>query len=309
MPFGNVSAGNHDDGLHEGDAKRDVDNGVAGLNNNGSLIVPGDSLLPTLSIADKCFISDRTSGELMLEFFRYGERSWRVATEFNGSLYEVLHRGLSNQPNHYAGLDSYGHLSPLVHPPTEAITDISMGATHPFARSLLNGNGTYTDDTTNGYLIISSGAAAIGYSVFEYIRDLELAGYHTTVSMEIAYHNVGISGDHIGYFGFKDDFTTKDNLQCAMVEQIQANTCEFITGAAGAATKTAITALNAGDTVSVLMETGRCICYVNGVVEAVHSTNLPTSTNLKAGLAAHVDAAGGSPRQYGVVGFNVARSG
>lgn len=308
MPFGNVSAGNHDDGLHEGDAKRDVDNGVAGLNNNGNLIAPGDSLLPTLGLADKCFISDRTSGELMLEWERLSSRTWVMRTEVGGTPYDILNTSHANQAFRYAGLDAYGHISPLVHPPTEAITDISMGATHPFARSLLNGNGSYTDDTTNGYLTVSSGSASIGYSVFEYIRDLQLAGYHTVVSMEIAYHNAGVSGDHIGYFGFKDDFTAQDNLQCAMVEQVHAGTCEFITAAAGAATKSTITALDAGDTVAVLMESGNCICYVNGIVEAVHTTNLPTSTNLKAGLAAHVDAAGVSPRQYGVAGFNIARS-
>ena len=309
MPFGNTTQGNHDMDMHVGDALRDVDNGVAGLDNNGSLIVPGDSLLPTLSIADKCFISDRTTGELMLEFHRLSVNNWACYVESGGIRSLVMLKAYANQPFQFAGLDAYGHIDPLVHPPTEAITDISMGASHPFARSLLNGNGSYTDDTTNGYLTISSGSALVGYSVFEYIRDLQLAGYHTAVSMEIAYHNAGVSGDHIGYFGFKDDFTTQDNLQCAMVEQVQADTCEFITGAAGAATKTAITALDAGDTVAILMETGECTCYVNGVVEAVHTTNLPTSTNLKAGLAAHVDAAGVSPRQYGVAGFNIARSG
>lgn len=309
MPFGSVSTGEHDDGLHNGSAKRDVEGGLAGLDSEGDLLGLHDTIRFPRGLLDKCFLVDRTSSEPMLEFHRQLARTWALYVEYNSALYRVIDTHLADIPGYYAGLDEYGHLNPLVHPPTESITDISMGVTHPFARSLLGGNGSYTDDTTEGYLLVSSGTASIGYSVFEYIRNLQVAGYHTVVSMEIAYHNAGVSGDHIGYFGFKDDFTAQDYIQCCMVEQVHAGTCEFVTGATVGQTKTAITALDQGDTVAILMESGRCICYVNGVVEAVHTTNLPTSTDLKAGLAAHVDAVAISPRQYGVAGFNIARSG
>lgn len=299
----------HDGSIHIGDAQRDVVGGVAGLDSNGDILGQGDSIRFPRGVTDVAHLVDRTSDETMIEFRRLANRHWLPYIEINSSFFRIISTSDFDKPNGYAGTDPYGHISALVHPPTEAITDISMGETHPFATSILNGNGSYTDDNAAGYFRISSGNSLIGYSIFQYNRDLVLAGYHTVVSMEITEHNAGVSGDHIGYFGFKEDFTAQDVVQCCMVEQVHDESCKFITGPAAGSTETVITQLGQGDSVSVLMESGRAICYINGIVEAVHTTQLPTSTTLKAGLAAHADAVATSPRQYGVSGFNIARSG
>lgn len=299
----------HDGGVHVGDAQRDVEGGVAGLDVDGNLLTKGGKIYIPRDIAESVFIVDRTSGDNLLEIVRESSQTVSIYQSVLGGRYRMLSTYHADAPGFYASLDAQGHLNPLVHPPTEAITDISIGETHPFATSILNGNGSYTDDNAAGYFRISSGNSLIGYSIFQYNRDLVLGGYHTVVSMEITEHNAGVSGDHMGYFGFKEDFTAQDVVQCCMVEQVHDESCKFITGPAAGSTETVITQLGQGDSVSVLMESGRAICYVNGIVEAAHTTNLPTSTTLKAGLAAHADAVAVSPRQYGVSGFNIARSG
>lgn len=72
MPISGGTAGAHDDAMHQGSAKRDVPNGVAGLEGLGDLIVPNDSMYLARSAIDNIIIRERTSAEMIAYFNRVG---------------------------------------------------------------------------------------------------------------------------------------------------------------------------------------------------------------------------------------------
>ena len=72
MPFSGGTAGAHDDAMHQGNAKRDVADGLAGLGPLGELLAPGSDLVLTRDGSENIELIERTSGEIVARWTRIG---------------------------------------------------------------------------------------------------------------------------------------------------------------------------------------------------------------------------------------------
>lgn len=309
MPFGNVSTGAHNDGLHIQSAKRDQALGVAGLDNQGNLLALHDTLYIPRGLIDKTFITDRTSGDLLLEFERIASRDYVLRMEVAETAYDILNESMKDAIGGYAGLDLSGYLKPDVYPYAFLTTDLSFGVTHPLISAVTTGNAAVADNGASGFFYVDCGDSLQGYGIFKYNRSHGVRSYASGMSAEIASMYKGAGGSRTGYIGFKLDFTSIDRLQCIMVEQASDGSCNFITGGAAASTVTSIPEIVSRSSVQIGFKTGVAVCVVDGVVVATHTDNLPTDNSMNAGIAAHGNAAVTTNLTYSIAGFNVSRSG
>ena len=72
MPFSGGTSGAHDDAMHQGNAKRDVADGLAALDASGFVLAKGAGIAFPRSGSDDVHIYERTSGEEAYAFHRVG---------------------------------------------------------------------------------------------------------------------------------------------------------------------------------------------------------------------------------------------
>ena len=110
MPLSGGMAGPHDDSLHQGNAKRDVANGLAGLDAQGDLIAVGDTLELYRDPFNGVYFVDRKSGEKFLEVERLAGNDYEFSVMISGTLRRILNITNKNVANGIAALDAAGSL-------------------------------------------------------------------------------------------------------------------------------------------------------------------------------------------------------
>lgn len=110
MPLSGGTAGAHDDAMHQGSAKRDVADGVAGLDSNGIVLAPGYGVMLTRSGLGNILIYERTSGEDALRLNRAGANDYIGAILSGGAHSTIQLENMKDAVSGIASLDASGHL-------------------------------------------------------------------------------------------------------------------------------------------------------------------------------------------------------
>lgn len=110
MPLSGGTAGAHDDAMHQGSSKRDVANGVAGIDGDGRVLAPGPAFSLTRDVADQLGFRERTSSEDFMYVKRDGADDYTAYILDGGSYYVLQHAGLKDIAGGIAALDAGGDL-------------------------------------------------------------------------------------------------------------------------------------------------------------------------------------------------------
>lgn len=108
MPLSGGTAGAHDDSMHQGSAKRDVNDGVAGLTSSGHLLAKGSSIYMARDGTNKLFIIERTSGETVASYMRFGVNDYKMTIRTAAGWFDMLHGGNVDVVSGLAALDAGG---------------------------------------------------------------------------------------------------------------------------------------------------------------------------------------------------------
>lgn len=110
MPLSGGTSGAHDDSMHQGNAKRDTVEGLAGLDAGGHVLAPGYRFTAARGAAEQITIRERTSDERAFRFIRVGVNDYEARVNVGGVEKVVQHAGLKNVANGIAALDAAGAL-------------------------------------------------------------------------------------------------------------------------------------------------------------------------------------------------------
>jgi hypothetical protein len=106
MPFPGGTQGAHDDTQHQGSAKRDTTNGVAGIDGSGYVEAPAAYLSLTRSVGNYLGILDRTSGDVANRFLRIGSADFQGFIKEANVDQRIQTASMKNIASGIAGLDA-----------------------------------------------------------------------------------------------------------------------------------------------------------------------------------------------------------
>lgn len=335
MPISGGTAGAHDDAMHQGSAKRDGVDGVAGLDGSGDVISIGNSVKLARSAGNTIAIYDRTSGEGALYLYRLSANKYEghifssigdsiiqlanmkdiasgiAALDAGGAVLapgselkltrdgtndielvertsaEIVARLRRVGVNDYAAfIHCAGNVCQFQHSgnfPQEEYSN-HLGAVDNFTQSATAGNGTAATDAANHEMDLSSGNTIVGYGNFitkkTFTVDSEPLIYNCLIQNYVA----GAAGQRRIRLGFSTVFDLNTPSDVAMIYHVDG-TWYAATAVGASWTNTGIAALSSGDFVTIVVTSSECRFYVNGVVVANHTTNLPTAALYAGGLA------------------------
>ena len=165
-----------------------------------------------------------------------------------------------------------------------------LGATDNFTETNTSGNGAASADTTNHEMDLSSGITIVGHGDFITKKTFTIGSKPLVFNAIIQNYVAGAAGHRRIRLGFSAvfDVTTPSNV--AMFYHYDG-TWYAATASSDSWTNTVISALAGDDIVTIVATSSIVVFYVNGVVVATHTTNIPSAV-LYSGAGAIVDAAG-----------------
>lgn len=110
MPISGGTAGAHDDAMHQGSAKRNVYSGVAGLNANGNILVPGSYIFITRDLGEAVYIRDKSSANDLFRLVRVGVNDVVGYIKVGGVWSLLQTASMKDVVSGIAALDASGHL-------------------------------------------------------------------------------------------------------------------------------------------------------------------------------------------------------
>lgn len=110
MPLSGGTAGAHDDAMHQGSAKRDVVDGVAGLDSGGFVLAKGGGIKCPRDVAEEFYVIERTSGDLVAVFHRNGSNDYTFYLKEASSWTIIQTALMKDAVSGIASLDASGHL-------------------------------------------------------------------------------------------------------------------------------------------------------------------------------------------------------
>lgn len=105
MPLSGGTTGAHDDAAHQGSAKRDVVDGVAGLGPAGNVLAVGPDLELTRDGSENIEIVERTSGNIVFRWTRIGVDDFECRIHCGGVACIIQNDGMKDIAGGIAGLD------------------------------------------------------------------------------------------------------------------------------------------------------------------------------------------------------------
>ena len=108
MPLSGGTAGAHDDAMHQGSAKRDVVNGVAGLDASGYILGIGPQLRMPVDGGGHLYFVDRTSGEAGFNLTRIGAGNFTLEMRESAAWVVVQTASMKDIVSGIAALDAGG---------------------------------------------------------------------------------------------------------------------------------------------------------------------------------------------------------
>ncbi len=106
MPFQIGSVAVHDDGQHTGSAKRDTASGVAGLNDGGDVIAPGNEVKLTRDANNDIAISENQSGDWAITARRTAANTYTLYNNTAAGGKIIQDSSMKNIASGIAGLDA-----------------------------------------------------------------------------------------------------------------------------------------------------------------------------------------------------------
>ena len=158
---GKIASGAITQTLVDSSLKRDTANGVAGLDSNGSCIVPGNALWLTRNGSGDSILVDRTSAEVILQFRRVSANNYTFYGIVNGSSQLLVSR---NEVNFGSSIGSGSGFT------------IPSGYTSPH-RFIVNVRWSCGTDGTNLYFHLAKNGTKIsgtyGMAVDQYVENID----------------------------------------------------------------------------------------------------------------------------------------
>ena len=165
-----------------------------------------------------------------------------------------------------------------------------LGATDNFTETNTSGNGTASADTTNHEMDLSSGITIVGHGDFITKKTFTIGSKPLVFNAIIQNYVAGAAGHRRIRLGFSTVFGVATPSNVAMFYHYDG-TWYAATASSDSWTNTVISALAGGDIVTIVATSSIVVFYVNGVVVATHTTNIPSAA-LYAGATALADASG-----------------
>lgn len=110
MPIPGGTSGAHDDDMHQGSAKRDTANGLAGLGAGGQVLAPGSDIELTRDGSEYIEVVERTSGDIVYRWTRIGVNDFECHINCGGVACKILNDSLVDTINGIAELDGIGNI-------------------------------------------------------------------------------------------------------------------------------------------------------------------------------------------------------
>lgn len=148
MPFQVGSIALHDDGQHLGSAKRDVVDGVAGLDPGGDLLAQGPDLHLVRDGAENIELIERTSGEIVARFTRVGVDDYVFRMHCGAVACIIQNDAMKDVSDGIAGLDGAGHLAEAVIP--------GIGGIYEISNDLLHSHDVEGQTDSMGYVVVKT---------------------------------------------------------------------------------------------------------------------------------------------------------
>lgn len=261
----------------QNDSMKDVVNGIAEIDSNGFLHVPGSKIKLARDATDYIQIQDRTSGYNALFFHYSGPNDFEAFITSGGVVVELQHEAMKDAANGIAGLDANILLSPALLPPCLEDYSNHLGATDNFTQTIVNGNATAVADAANHEMDLDSGAGAIGFSRF-LTKDVYTPGTKPLVlTTKVQNVGVGVAGSRCGVFGVASNWTTHLALEIIAFRYDSVTGWFVTTRTGGVSTDTAFGGLVSGDLVTIVVTSSAVWFYQNGTLLAIHTTNITGS--------------------------------
>lgn len=276
MPFQVGGVAVHDDGQHSGSAKRDIAEGVAGLDAGGDLVVPGESIYLTRDVFGDIRISERTSGENVFYFNRIGLNDFAPHLMTGGSYRALQHAGMKDVANGIAGLDANVHVDPILLPSCLEEYSNHLGATDNFTETVVTGVGTATSDAANHEMDLTSSSGNPGSAVYKSKKGWTLGPDPLVFNAIIDNINYGAAGARIMKIGFANLWTSLDQDGDITISYHSAVGSEARTCNGVSCSRTEISNLVSGDLVTIVATNAKVVFFLNGVVLATHTNYIPT---------------------------------
>lgn len=276
MPFSGGTAGVHTDDMHQGDAKRDVKNGVAGLDADGHVLGKGWGLKLPRSGTDIIMFYDRTSGEYAGYFKRIGANDWEMWVSVAGVDARVLNFADFGEANGACRLDSNAFVRPEQVAFMIESYDNHTGSVDNFLETLVSGNGEVTTSVVNHGMNMTSGITNPGYAVYRTKKDWVLGAKPLTGNFILQSIVAGTDNKHSAYHGFKAAHEVHAIANHLVFFQNYLGAWSVTTADASSQAVTNIAAVADGDVLSISASSSEIRYFVNGVLVATHTSSIPT---------------------------------
>jgi len=289
MPFSGGTAGAHTDAMHQGSAKRDVAEGVAGLDANGHVLSQGWRLVVPRGAANQITLRERIGDERVARWIRVAANDYEAYVNEAGVEKRVQTASMKNQNNGFAGLSPQGFLSKTVFNPVCEEFGTHFGATDAFWVNSVTGNGNYVHTLgTNHFVTCGTGTAAIGYSRLYTQQAHGFDAHFTIVSFIVRAHVIGVGGVRKTCIGLKAQTYNANLVNAVMFYCDGAGQWSAVCASAALHTLVNIAAINDSDLLTVVANTSVAYFYVNGVYATMITTNIPAG-NLSEVGAVHAE--------------------
>lgn len=170
MPFPGGTQGAHDDGSHQGSAKRNVANGVPGLDSNGRIIAPGEILFLTRSVGDKIYLGDQTSNNWAFYLERIANNDFTGYIIESGAYKQIQTESMIDIAGGILGFNNRSGIGTFTRDislatGTQAVTGVGFTPTMVILLAAVVGSSKQSlgfDDGTNHYTIHDNNPVSAG---------------------------------------------------------------------------------------------------------------------------------------------------
>lgn len=265
---------------------KDIVNGIAELDAGGALLAPGSELKLTRDGSNNIELIERTSAEIVARWTRTGVNDYQAYIHCGGLVCQFQHSGMKDIAGGIAGLDANVQLDILQMRPCIEEYSNHLGAVDNFTETVTVGNGTVNSDAANHEMDLSSGTTIVGCAAFK-TKDAFLVGSKPLIfNGKIQNIINGAVGTRYTKVGFADNWNTITAADEAIFQYI-STTPEWvaISRGTGSGQTTSLSDIVDGDILTIVLTNSKVIFYVNGIVVATHTANIPVgSVNIGFGV-------------------------
>lgn len=174
-----------------------------------------------------------------------------------------------------AGLDSNGFLSPsAMYACTEEYCN-HLGKVDNFTETVINGNGTATEDVANHEMDLNGGITNTGYSIFKTKKSWSLSAQPIVINIIVNNISIGDDGAKSIYAGLRNNFTSDAYTidGCGLFIMNDGTVQMFV--ADGLGWDSDIITVSNGDLLTFIATSALVQCYKNGTFQAERATHIP----------------------------------